>query len=127
MKSISIKDETSSGKILRKISLQFEAEYITVKELIATRIQVEVENYDNNLESYASGLVMPTNLEGRLNEKQPPKIDIEKQIYTALDAFKKNGFFILVDDEQVEELNQKILVDESTLVSFIKLTPLVGG
>ena len=56
-----------------------------------------------------------------------PKVDEEKQIYVALEAFQKNGFFILIDDEQVETLEQKVLVNESTAVSFIKLTPLVGG
>ena len=59
--------------------------------------------------------------------KKTQKIDPEKQLYVALQGFQKNGFFILVDDEQVETLEQKFLVDESTLVTFIKLTPLVGG
>lgn len=127
MKSITIKDETASGKILNEISLKFETEYISVKELIAARIKVELEKCQNNSESYVKGLVIPTDIQQRLNRKEPPTIDVEKQVYVALDAFKKNGFFILVDDEQVEELDQKFLVDESTTVSFIKLTPLVGG
>ena len=49
------------------------------------------------------------------------------QTYVAMEAFKNNGFFILIDDEQVDDLTQKFLVDESTTVSFVKLTPLVGG
>lgn len=127
MKTIKIKDETTAGKIINEIALKFESEYITVEELISARIQVEVENHNNNVSSYANNLVIPVDLQQRLNRKEPTIIDFEKQVYIALDAFKKNGFFIIVDNEQVEELDQKLLIDESSQVSFIKLTPLVGG
>ena len=138
MNTLIIKDEAVSGKVLHEISLQFENEYITVEELIAKRIEMEVERYENDIIKYQKkGLVWPTDIERRLNNKsfdskslnnkKLKRIDVEKQIYVALDAFKKNGFFILIDDEQVDELSQKFLVDESTTVSFVKLTPLVGG
>ena len=127
MNTLIIKDENLSGNILNEIALQFDNEYITVKELISARVRGEVEKYKNNAASYKGALVAPTNLEQRLNKKSLPNIDVEKQVYIALDAFMNNGFFILVDDEQVEELDQKFLVDDSTKVSFIKLTPLVGG
>lgn len=127
MNTITIKDETASGKILHEILLQFDEQYITVRELITERIREEVEKYKQDISSYKRGLVMPANLEKRLNQKADPVIDIEKQVYIALDAFLKNGFFILVDDEQVDELEQKFMIDDTTKVSFIKLTPLVGG
>ncbi|WP_075342354.1 hypothetical protein [Tenacibaculum agarivorans] len=127
MKSIIIKDEALSGDILNEITLKFKNEYITVAELIKARVTVEVEKYYKSSEIYRNGLVLPTNLEMRLNKKKAPKIDIEEQVYIALDAFQKNGFFILVDNEQVENLEQQILVDETTSISFLKLTPLVGG
>ncbi len=125
MYTLTIKDETAAGKILNEIALKFEKESITVKELIAARIKEEVIKYENN--AMELRLVVPSNIEQRLNQKSKPIIDIEKQIYVALDAFNKNGFFILVGDEQVEELDQEFLVSESTDVSFVKLTPLVGG
>lgn len=128
MKTLVIKDEALSGKVLNEIALQFENEYITVKELIAKRIEKEVERYEQDISNYKTkGLVLPSNLEKRLNNKKKFEIDIEKQTYVALDAFMNNGFFILIDDEQVEELEQKFLVDGTTDVSFVKLTPLVGG
>ena len=127
MNSISIKDEALNGDILNEIILKFKEEYITVSELITARVTEEVEKYQQNANIYKNGLVLPTNFEARLNKKEQPKIDIEKQVYIALDAFQKNGFFILVDNEQVEDITQKILVDQSTAISFIKLTPLIGG
>ena len=127
MKTLTIKDETTAGQILNEISLKFESEYISVKELIEARIQAEVVRYEKDLGSYIRGLVLPNDMERRLNNKNKTRIDPEKQLYVALEAFQKNGFFILVDDEQIDELDQKFLVDESTHISFVKLTPLVGG
>ncbi len=128
MNTIIIRDETASGEVLNEIALKFEQQYITVEELIAKRIEQEVQRYEKALSSYSlKGLVSPSNLEQRLSRKQPVRIDVEQQVYIALDAFKKNGFFILIDDEQADELDQQFLVDESTDVSFVKLTPLVGG
>ena len=137
MKTLTITDETAAGDILHQISLQFEEAYITVKALIKARVEEEIERYSKEISDYRKNkilslgschcLVLPTNLENRLNKKVDFVIDIEKQVYVAINAFQNNGFIILVDDEQAEDLNQKVLVDESTTVSFIKLTPLVGG
>jgi len=44
-----------------------------------------------------------------------------------LDAFQKNSFFVLVDDYQVADLQEEMLVSKDTKVSFVQLTPLVGG
>ncbi|MEM9679282.1 MAG: hypothetical protein AAF901_03080, partial [Bacteroidota bacterium] len=106
MKTISIKDETPAGEIINEIVLKFNEEYITVIELIKARIETEIDRYKNNAEAYKKGLVLPTDLESRLNKKKPKDIDSEKQLYIALEAFKNNGFILLVDDEQVERLDQ---------------------
>ena len=127
MKSLKIKDESAAGDILNEITLKFKEEYITISELIQARIEMEIQRYETNVGNYNGGLVLPTQLEEKLNSKKTRKIDAEKQLYIALEAFKNNGFILLVDDEQVENLGQRVLVDEATTVSFIKLTPLVGG
>lgn len=127
MKTLTVTDETAAGKVLQQILLQFEAEYITVEELIEARIRAEIEKYEQDAGNYRNGLVLPNFIEQRLNKKSKPKVDVEKQLYIALEAFQKNGFLVLIEDEQVERLDQQFLVDESTAVSFIKLTPLVGG
>ena len=75
-------------------------------------------------------MVQPEETERVLNGfrmKKKRAIDPEKQYYVALDAFQKNGFFILVDDYQVDDLQEEILVDDTTKVSFVRLTPMVGG
>lgn len=128
MKTLTIKDESIAGQILNEISLQFQSEYISIQQLIEQRVRKEVERYETELDYHRKGLVVPDQLENLLNGKRKSKpIDVEKQVYIALNAFQKNGFFILIDNEQVEDLDEEFLIQESTHVSFVKLTPLVGG
>jgi len=106
------------------------SEHITVKELITERVLQEVENYNSKLPEYYNGLIEPTDAERTLNGYKihtNRTIDGEKQVYTALDAFMKNGYFVLIDNLQAESLEQKVKISHDTKVSFIKLTPLVGG
>ncbi len=130
MNTLTIKDETAVGAVLQEIELQFENELITAEELITQRVYFEVDQFNNKQSNVFNGLVQPTDTEQAINGykmKKIRKIDKEKQAYIALDAFKKNGFFILVDNKQVEQLEEEILVSQETEVGFIKLTPLVGG
>lgn len=127
---IAIKDETFSGKLLHEIILEFQSETVSVKEIITERVLKEVENYNKKLPEYFNGLVEPTNAEKTLNGyklKTKQLIDGEKQVYIALDAFQRNGFFVLIDKIQSESLEQLVHLKKETIISFIKLTPLVGG
>ena len=128
--TITIKDETFTGKVLNEIVLSFESELTTIKNIIEQRVIQEVENYNQKLSGFFNGLVEPTDSEKILNGyKLKPKktIDAEKQVYIALDAFLKNGYFVLVDAVQAESLEQEIILAKTTTISFIKLTPLIGG
>jgi hypothetical protein len=74
--------------------------------------------------------VQPTDAETTINGyklRQRRKVDAEQQIFTALDAFRKNGYFMLIDNLQAESLDQMVVINSATTISFIKLTPLVGG
>ncbi|MEH0156694.1 hypothetical protein V6R21_21370 [Limibacter armeniacum] len=130
MKTITIKDETATGKVLHELTLQIAKEYVTVKDIIEARVKTEVEGHNSKPEYYKR-LVLPTEVEQRLNSDRSKRIfepvDVEKQLYVALEAFQQNGFFVLVDDVQAEDLEQEVLVTDQTVISFIKLTPLVGG
>ena len=128
--TLTIKDETVTGDIIREIDLLFISENITVKELITQRVLQEVALYNSKLPDYYNGLIEPTDAEKTLNGfkiHNNRTIDGEKQVYTALDAFMKNGYFVLIDNLQAETLEQQVKISKNTKVSFIKLTPLVGG
>lgn len=128
--NILIKDEQLSGSISNQFEIEIKKMSITTKELIEIRVKHEIQNYNNKLPEYFNGLVKPSEAERTLNGfKLKPKqiIDVEKQIYVALDAFQKNGFFIIVDNQQLEELSQIVNLNSKSTISFVKLTPLVGG
>ena len=130
MYSLLIKDESATGEVLHEVQLNFKDEKVTIQEIITQRVQQEVEAYNKKLPSIFHGLIQPSEAERALNGykmKNKVKVDAEKQVLTALAAFKSNGFFVLVDDHQAEELDELVTVKPSTVVSFVKLTPLVGG
>lgn len=127
---ITVKDETFNGKVLHELQLEFASERVTVKDIISERVVREVERFNNKLPEYFNGLVEPSDAEKTINGyrlKNRKFIDAEKQVYVALDAFQKNGYFVLIDNIQSESLDQEVLLNAATKISFIKLTPLVGG
>ena len=131
--TLMIRDETATGVPVHEFPLEFSNERITVRELIRERVYQEVSEYNFRSRREGGlfrGLVQPTDAERTLNGFRVPKdrdIDWEAQLARAIDAFSRNGFFILVDDRQAETLDETIVISASTQVSFVKLTPLVGG
>lgn len=127
---ILIKDDTIGGKTRNSFTIETEIETATVKELIKLRIYNEVKFLNQKEPEYFTSLVQPTEAEVTLNGykmREKRKIDPEKQYYHALDAFKKNGYFLIINDKQVESLDQQIKIQDNMELQFIKLTPLVGG
>jgi hypothetical protein len=128
--TLTVRDETASGKSINEFPLEFPSERITVRELIRERVYQEVQDYNRREPEYFKGLVQPTDAEQTLNGykvRTRRQIDWKTQFEKALDAFGRNGFFILVDDKQVEGLDEEVIIGHGTQVSFVKLMPLVGG
>jgi hypothetical protein len=147
MTTITVIDETMTGSIVQQTTIDMPNEVTTVQDLIIARVTQEVEKYNKSKEDILLNglLVRPTETETFLNHKhlptnridffgkksnerkKSPSIDVEKQCYVALDAFQKNGFMMLIDNQQAEDLLETVLIQPKTVLSFIKLTALVGG
>ena len=128
--TLTISDETATGQRLNTLTLEFLTARITVRELIRKRVYEEVREYNLGASDHFRGLVQPTGAERTLNGyrlRERRQIDWEAQADRAVAAFQRNGFFILVDDRQAEDLDQAIELRAETQVSFVKLLPLVGG
>ncbi|TWU09149.1 hypothetical protein CA54_43890 [Symmachiella macrocystis] len=129
--TITIRDEELGGGAVNEFSLDCLTEHITVRELIRSRVFQEVK--DHNAKQYQTefnGLVQPTDSERTLNGFQMKKrrqIDWKKQFEQALEGFERNQILILVDDRQTESLEEEIEVGPQTVVTFLRLTLLVGG
>ena len=128
--TLTIHDETTSGQKTNALTLDCLAERMTIRELIRARIYQEVQDYNLKQPEYFRGLVEPTEAERTLNGyklRKRRQIDWQEQYNHALEAFSRNGFFVLVGDKQADRLDDEFEVKAETEISFVKLVPLVGG
>src|SRR3954471_9498799 len=128
--TLTVSDQTVTGKTTHSATLEFPTERTTVRELIRSRVYQEVQDYNRRRPETFNGLVRPTDAEQTLNGfkvKKGRDIDWKKQFEKATEAFERNGFFILVDDRQAETLDEEIELRQGTQVNFVRLMPLVGG
>jgi hypothetical protein len=56
-----------------------------------------------------------------------PKIDTAGEVAKALDAFKRQTYMVVVDGQQAENLDDLLTLKPTSKVTFLRLTPLVGG
>ncbi|MPQ96861.1 hypothetical protein GB931_02775 [Modestobacter sp. I12A-02628] len=130
MATVTFRDETATGRSLRSFDLPDVPDDITVRELIRLRVRDEVARHNAAPAERFAGLVQPQGAEVELNGyrlAQPRRLDWERQADIACAAFLRNGFFVLVGDRQVEDLDEVVDLTTASDVAFVKLVPLVGG
>jgi len=126
--TLSIVDETTAGDRRSAGNFSFDAESLTLRELIGRRVQQEVERFNRSDVEVFRGLIEPDETERILNGvRERPVLDWQKQFGRALAAFQGNGFLVLVDDRQITDLDQNLELTAQTKVAFLKLVPLAGG
>jgi hypothetical protein len=132
--TLTVLDETASGRVYQEVPLEFPCEKITVRELIRQRVYQEVRDFNLRQEQVFRGLVQPTDAERVLNGavdeyhlKEHRRIEWKPQFEKALEAFKHSGFLVLIDDKRAASLDQEFVIGPKTQVSFVKLTIIVGG
>ena len=114
--------ESTTGERREALRIDLPEPSITARELIRTRVFEEVRRHNRvQKQEDFRGLVTPN------RGPDTKKLDWHEQVEVALDAFRNNGILLLVDDRQVTSLEEEIHVREDTLVSFLRLVPLVGG
>jgi hypothetical protein len=126
---ILIRDESLTGKVAHEFELELETPILTVRELIRKRVYEEVNVFNSNRSERYMGLIQLRAEELLLNPSgsQLRRKDAEKQAEIALKAFDKNGFLLLVDNKQYSDPEEEVSLNPDSTVSFVKLTPLVGG
>ena len=120
----------SLGKTEHTFRVRVSGEAITARDLIRSRVYQEVEQYNSHQPEIFRLLVQPCDAEQAGNGFRMPRprtIDPEDQFEKTVEAFERNGFVVLVDNQQVERLDAKIPLKPQTMVTFLKLIPLVGG
>ena len=120
----------SLGKTEHTFRVRVSGETISVRELIHHRVYQEVEEFNSRQPEVFRLLVQPGDAEptgSGYRMRRPRPIDAADQYEQAIEAFDRNGFVVLVGNRQVETLDARIPLRPDTLVTFLKLVPLVGG
>jgi hypothetical protein len=124
MATVSFVDETTAGERHEAWHLEIFEERITLREVIRRRIFQEVAEHNAKRPEAFRGLVQP---DAARRSQGTGLVDAEEQFDRAVKAFGRNGFLVLVDDRQVEDLDAELDLGTRTEISFLKLIPLVGG
>jgi hypothetical protein len=130
MPTVTFRDESATGKALHSFDVRDVPDTITVRDLIRLRVREEVARFNAAPTGRFQGLVRPTDAEADLNGyrlSRPRRLDWERQADVACRAFARNGFFVLVGDRQVGDLDEVVDLSAASGVAFVKLVQLVGG
>ncbi|HTU22996.1 MAG TPA: hypothetical protein VMG10_33475 [Gemmataceae bacterium] len=128
--TVTIRDENLGGESSPAWELQVPSERLTVRELIRSRVYQEVQDFNVKQSQVYRGLVQPEDAEKALNGwklKKPRLLDWKRQFQHAVEGFESNRILILINDRQAESLDEEFTIEAGTSVTFLRLTPLVGG
>ena len=126
--TVTMSDGSLSGTITQRFNISIPSYTTTARQLIEQRITQQITLLkDGKKSSHANSVMIPTPKEMALNSHQFANIDVQAQCQQAIHVFSHNGFFLLVDDHQITELDTEFQVSELSTIQFIKLVPLVGG
>ena len=128
--TVTVRDQSSTGKPTGAVELEDIPAAITLRDLIRTRVREEVARYNAAPRDVFRGLVMPEGAEPAevgFVMGRPRRVDWERQADRAVEAFSRNGFFVLVDDRQVTELDRPLELTADSDIRFVRLVQLVGG
>lgn len=128
--TVTIKDETGTGRVAASVTLDGVDERITLRDLVRTRVRDEVARYNARTTGVCTALVMPQGAEpgpDGLEMAGARRVDWEQQADKAIEAFGRNGFFVLIGDRQVTDLDEVLALTADTDIRFIRLVQLAGG
>jgi hypothetical protein len=123
-------DQRVGGREADAITLTGLEPRTTLRDLIRTRVREEVAQYNAGPTERFNGLVRPVGAEEDINGyrlPQPRRLNWEEQARVAEEAFQRNGFFVLVGDRQVDDMDEELELTADTEIRFLRLTPLAGG
>lgn len=134
MPTLTVRDESMTGREEGRVTLEFPSELITVRELIRERVYQEVDDFNRSRREGRDrdfrGLVQPTDTEASLNGfkvKPGREIDWKAQFQKACEAYEQNRVLVLAGGRQTESLDEEITIGRGTEVTFLRLVMLVGG
>lgn len=113
------------------------SDQITLRDLISIVVKNEVKAFqdrqrdrqfirvltEREIETAASS----GKIESGGAEIEPQEVNVDRAVQVALEAFQDGIYLIVVDEEQKQNLDEKIYLKSDSTVTFVRLTLLAGG
>jgi len=128
--SVVVCDQKVPGQTLHEFVVELLTERVTAREIIRSRVYQEVDDFNSKQPEVYRGLVQPTDTEVTLNGFKVKKrrlLDWKEAFEKAVQAFESSRVLLLVDAAQARTLDEEFVVTPKSRVTFLRLTPLVGG
>ncbi len=122
MPTVTFRDQTPTGRELARFSVGDLPLTATARELIRARVREEVAQHNLRPGQPYGGLVQPPRTEVELKCRV---LDWERQAAVAERAFMRNGFFMVLDDRHLEDLDEPVDLSGDPEISFVRLVALV--
>lgn len=128
VRTLTVRDASTTGETLRELELRFPAEQITVRELLRSRVHQQVKDHNARSAQGAAAGVRPTVEEAQLRTgAQQRMLSWQAEFERALQAFAQTRIILLVEGRQLLELDEVLELRSNTEVTFLQLVPLAGG
>ncbi|QEH32485.1 hypothetical protein OJF2_09620 [Aquisphaera giovannonii] len=129
-KTVIVRDETPTGEILNERVLTFDADQLTVGDLLRELAHAEARDFNEDPGSTTiHGLIGPETpgaSAGDHASASPPAPPVRPQplLDRTTQAFDLGHYLLLLDDTRVERLDHEFLIDRGTLARVIWMTVL---
>lgn len=115
---------------------ELEAQEITLRSLLTHIVHAEVEAFRSRQsqrrllnilspEQIQIGLVQGKIESGGSELDQA--VEVGEAVETALEAFTDGFYYVFLDEQQIEDLEAKVVLNQQSELLFLRLVPLVGG
>ncbi|MEM6346135.1 MAG: hypothetical protein AAF927_19760 [Bacteroidota bacterium] len=115
---------------MNRFCLTFKGKFVSIREIIAARVIHEALQSQTLPSVVGPRLVEPLPIQrflsGRSFPIQSQTVDVEKQVFRALDAFKTRAYVVFVDDIECKALDLIVKIEDAPDISFVIFQPLIG-
>ncbi len=129
--AVHLLDETlTAAELIAEVVAEQIRDFMLVRKLEAAEAERLLNRQylteeDVDREAAAGAITVSAN---RLRRKLViPNMDVDREIEKAFTAFRRGVVLLLVDGQQIDELDTVLHLHATSKVTFLRLTPLVGG
>ncbi len=124
----------SQKKVIYKEEVELSNKISTTKDLITELVKINVEKFNRKMDDkdilsiMTNEYIAEATKSGKIGDEVhgDKRANLEKALDTAYLAFEDGLFYIFVNDEQTQKLDDSLNLKDGDVLTFIKLTMLAG-